>query len=93
MINTILLGAIGFMEILVILLVILVLFGPNKLPELMRNIGKGVHELKKSIDVDEVNEIKKEFNGMKSGLENSLKKTTKPGENSKMESQEPPPQG
>jgi sec-independent protein translocase protein TatA len=93
MINAILLGTIGFTEILVILLVILLLFGPNKLPELIRNIGKGVHELKKSINVDEINEIKKEFNEMKSGIEDSLKKTTKPRENSKTAGQEPPPPG
>ena len=93
MICSILIGSVGFTEILVILLLILLLFGPNKLPELMRNIGKGVHELKKSIDVDEINEIKKEFNGMKSGIEDSLKKSTKQAEVVHKEGPEPPPQG
>lgn len=34
----------GFFEILLILLVILLLFGARKIPELMRGIGKGINE-------------------------------------------------
>ena len=37
----------GTPELFVILLVVLLLFGPDKLPELARNIGKGVREVKK----------------------------------------------
>lgn len=36
----------GFFEILLILLVILLLFGARKIPELMRGIGKGAKEFK-----------------------------------------------
>jgi sec-independent protein translocase protein TatA len=42
----ILLGAIGTQELLLILLVVLVLFGGTKIPELMRGLGKGVKEFK-----------------------------------------------
>jgi sec-independent protein translocase protein TatA len=44
-------------EILLIALVVLLLFGGAKIPELMRGIGKGVSEFKKGVrDVE--NEIK-----------------------------------
>jgi sec-independent protein translocase protein TatA len=33
-------GNIGMGEILVIVIVVLLVFGPNKLPEIMRNLGK-----------------------------------------------------
>lgn len=46
---------IGFQELLVILLILLLLFGANKLPELARGLGKAIGEFKKS-----VNEVKKE---------------------------------
>jgi len=33
-------GSVGLGEILVIVLVVLLVFGPNKLPEIMRSLGK-----------------------------------------------------
>ena len=38
--------AIGYMEIIIIALVILLLFGGRKIPELMRGLGKGVKSFK-----------------------------------------------
>jgi len=43
----------GTTEILLILLIILVLFGPTKLPELARAIGKSVREYKKGLAGEE----------------------------------------
>jgi sec-independent protein translocase protein TatA len=40
----------GGQEMIVIFLVVLLLFGGNKIPELMRGIGKGVGELQKHLD-------------------------------------------
>jgi sec-independent protein translocase protein TatA len=40
---------IGWSEVLLIIIVILLLFGAKRIPELMRSIGKGVHELKKGM--------------------------------------------
>ncbi|MGH7198306.1 MAG: twin-arginine translocase TatA/TatE family subunit [Candidatus Omnitrophota bacterium] len=40
---------IGISELLVILLVCLLLFGANRLPEIGKSIGEGVREFKKSL--------------------------------------------
>ncbi len=45
-----LLGVIGGPEIVVILLIVLVLFGGKKIPELMKGLGKGVKEYKKAMN-------------------------------------------
>ncbi|MBC7904009.1 MAG: twin-arginine translocase TatA/TatE family subunit [Gemmatimonadaceae bacterium] len=40
----VLLGMIGTQEIIIIAIIILLLFGGKKIPELMRGLGKGVRE-------------------------------------------------
>jgi len=46
-------GGIGWLEILLILVVVLLLFGAKKLPEVMGSFGKGVKEFKKGVkDID-----------------------------------------
>lgn len=49
---TILLGEFGIKEILLILLVILLLFGGRKIPELMKGLGSGVREFKNAAKED-----------------------------------------
>ena len=44
----ILLGTIGWPEILIAAVVILLLFGGRKIPELMKGLGKGMKEFKKA---------------------------------------------
>jgi sec-independent protein translocase protein TatA len=39
-------GRIGITEILLILLIVLLLFGGRKIPELMKGLGRGVKEFK-----------------------------------------------
>jgi sec-independent protein translocase protein TatA len=52
-------GGIGAQEILLILLIIILLFGARKIPEIARGLGRSVSEFKKGVrEVDE--EIKKE---------------------------------
>ena len=52
---------IGTQEIILILLVILVLFGAKKIPELMRGLGKGVKEFKDGMNgIEGKNEVKNE---------------------------------
>lgn len=47
----------GGQELILILLIILLLFGAQKLPELAKGLGKGIKEFKKA-----QNEIEDEFN-------------------------------
>jgi sec-independent protein translocase protein TatA len=44
------LGNIGGVEILLIVLLVLLLFGGKKIPELMRGIGKGVKSFRDGMD-------------------------------------------
>jgi sec-independent protein translocase protein TatA len=47
-------GNIGFMELMVILVIVLVLFGARRVPEIGASIGKGIREFKKNIsDADQ----------------------------------------
>ena len=57
-----LLGIIGGQEILIILVIVLVLFGGRKIPELMRGLGKGVKEYKNAVNgvEDEVRQATEE---------------------------------
>ena len=41
-------GSIGPFEIIVIVLVVLLLFGPKRIPDLARALGKASHEFKKA---------------------------------------------
>ena len=42
-------GWIGFPELIVLLLVLLLIFGPKRLPEMGRSLGKGMREFKDSV--------------------------------------------
>jgi sec-independent protein translocase protein TatA len=43
------LGNIGPLEIIVVLVIALIVFGPKRLPELGRSLGKGIREFKGSV--------------------------------------------
>ena len=45
-------GFVGFPEILLLGLLALVLFGPKRLPEMGRQLGKGMREFKESVTGD-----------------------------------------
>jgi len=44
------LGSIGTPELVIILIVVLLLFGGKKIPELMRGLGKGVRNFKEGVN-------------------------------------------
>lgn len=48
----------GFWEILIVLLVVLLLFGGKKIPELMKGVGQGISNFKKGMkeDSDDINQ-------------------------------------
>lgn len=50
-------GQIGMSELLVILVVVLLVFGPKKIPELARGLSRGLNEFKRAAE-----EVKQELN-------------------------------
>ena len=59
---------VNWQEILLIVLIVLLLFGAKRIPEVMRSLGRGVRELKqgmKDIDKDEPAAEKKDDKGPK----------------------------
>ena len=62
----------GPMEILIVLVVGLIALGPRKLPQIARNLGKGIATLKKAT-AELTAEVTKEFED----LEKEDKKTSK----------------
>ena len=65
MITPLLFGSLGFWEIALIVLAIVLLFGGKKIPELMHGIGKGLKSFKEGMkDVEEdIQDIKKDIEG------------------------------
>ena len=57
-------GRIGFPELIVILVIILVLFGGAKIPEIMKSLGSGIKEFKKAVK-EEPGDEKKEAGDLK----------------------------
>ena len=68
-VGLLLFGTLGWPEIIVIALIVLLLFGGKKIPELMRGIGKGIRSFKEGM-----NDVKEEIN-----------KPVEPTENGKQE--------
>jgi|TARA_B100000497_G_C7242580_1_gene175881 sec-independent protein translocase protein TatA len=51
-------GVFGWQQILIIALILLLLFGGKKIPELMKGLGKGVKEFKDATNKEEDSENK-----------------------------------
>jgi sec-independent protein translocase protein TatA len=48
------------MEILVVLIIALVVFGPKRLPELGQSVGKGIREFRGSLSGDNKDDVQEE---------------------------------
>ena len=55
-------GKIGLTEILLVLLVVVLLFGGRKIPELMKGLGQGMKEFKKASRLDSENDTREMAN-------------------------------
>ncbi len=82
-------GPFGFQEVIFIFIAALIIFGPRKLPEIGKTIGKGMREFKKATDDlksnwedhlrdsdSPVHDIKQTMNEVKADLEASTKEIT-----------------
>ncbi len=82
-------GPFGFQEVIFIFIAALIIFGPKKLPEIGKTIGKGMREFKKATDdlksnwedhirdsESPVHDIKQTMNEVKSDLEASTREIT-----------------
>lgn len=54
------LGMMGAPEIVLILVIVLIIFGGRKIPELMKGLGKGIKEFKSATDTDDEVKIDKD---------------------------------
>ncbi len=69
-------GQLGFSEMLVIFIIALLVFGPKKLPELGKSLGKGIREFKKATEElkssweDQVKDIATPLNEVKNDIHN-----------------------
>jgi sec-independent protein translocase protein TatA len=67
--NTMLFLGMGGQEIIIVALIVLLLFGGKKIPELMRGLGRGVKEFKDAKD------------GIRSEIQKGMNEENKPSEN------------
>ncbi len=71
----VILGIIGWQELLIVALIILILFGGRKIPELMRSLGRGIREFKEGMNevtnIDEPSSSSKQETKREETVENN----------------------
>ncbi len=65
-------GQLGFQELLVIFIIALLVFGPKKLPELGKSLGKGLREFKRA-----TNDLKASWDDQLKDAENEISSTAR----------------
>jgi sec-independent protein translocase protein TatA len=61
----VILGVIGPWQVVIILVVVLLLFGGRKIPELMKGLGQGMNEFKKALNDGEKQDTEEKKNDKK----------------------------
>ncbi len=92
-------GQLGFSEILVIFVIALLVFGPKKLPDLGKSLGKGIREFRKATDelkssweeqVKDIsaplNDVKKDIHNMREDLKSDFYNSIESARLAKLES-------
>ncbi|NOX85526.1 MAG: twin-arginine translocase TatA/TatE family subunit [Chlorobi bacterium] len=78
-------GWIGGYELILILVVVLLLFGGRKLPELARGIGKGIRDFRKATEENDlakdIKDVASEINEVKKSVTSEIKEVKKDVEN------------
>src|SRR2546427_13194144 len=95
-------GQLGFSEMLVIFIIALLVFGPKKLPELGKSLGKGIREFKKATEElkssweDQVkdiatplNEVKRDINNMGQDMKSDFYKSLETASETPQQPQQP----
>ena len=82
--NIALVPNVGPLEIAVVLIIVLIIFGPKRLPELGQSMGRGIREFKSSIsgekDKDSPEEKKRELEASQPAAEETATETATPAE-------------
>ena len=65
-------GQLGFQELLIIFVIALLVFGPKKLPELGKSLGKGLREFKKATE-----DLKSNWEDQMKEVEEPIRETAK----------------
>ena len=76
-------GQLGFQELFVIFLIALLVFGPRKLPELGKSLGKGLREFKRATEdlksswEDQIREVEEPFKEVSKDIHKDLDEATR----------------
>ncbi len=76
----ILLGWFGGYEIVIIGIVVLLFFGGKKLPAMMKDLGKGIKDVKKAADENDLTKDIKNIGNQINDINSTVKKVSNPRE-------------
>jgi sec-independent protein translocase protein TatA len=71
---------IGPLEIIIILVIVLVIFGPKRLPDLGRSLGRGMREFKESVTGQDKDDERAEIEAQASADETREREHARPGD-------------
>lgn len=78
-------------ELILVLLAVFLLFGPNKIPEISRKIGAGIAKIKKATE-DIQGEVNKTIEPIKKGIQDGMNEVKNTGQNQPANNENKPEQ-